>query len=1276
MEPGRFQDFCLRFLPCLNSRYVGLERFGHTVEGKTRRGTPDLIKTLDSGKQIAVQCGTEDRYWGPTAEIEELKPVQDILECLKKLDDPIEIVAISNREIPTNAPNAKSKIIGAFADRTPALISPIALAEISEFLDNSSEDPSVKRLIADFCPEAAENIKAAEALQKYRMAQDLSQLRRTDAGALILAIESAVAAYSEAEKIREVVIEQLDALSSCRVASIPAFLGLQRASVERLPMTDPMGKVWLLIGLPKIGKSSLLLQLISRWSSFDVRYFDIPVDDAEACSGEIVWELLRIALPEDELSRLSREGVARRARLEEAQPPSRPVVVVVDNANHLSERGLRHISEILGDLKRANIFGAASLACIFASNKRLGALTAIDEVVAAPRWDSAELRELLLAELGQIPGPEEQSGAYLTVLAERSGGHPLLSTALARKCGDISELIGSSLRNAAAVEDEDLSREALSFLYGELLSDPDYQNFVQRLSILIGRQDNTVLEAIRRVEPTVRTSVAVLLDRILTSAIEGDAEKGYTVPPVFRDIARQRINKDEQRRVYSEVAKTLLKPEGNVIQAERTISGITHAILAGDVSAALGWTSLLVHSGLDSLEKPQLEVLLDRLQFVTFIKPRVGLRDQFVQAVALVTLAFGFGRINRTDTAAEVLQHVRLDAAPTSEDSDFVTEANSLKSMSVVLRATYLAGNSPPLALEALGSIDATDVGDMANDTWHTLLNMMSVLIPKCRYNEKIGQLIRVVVANIRDTDAGERREALLIASSVARRAKEGDLLEADFESVFGESALSPVLSKFCHATYLLETGQVAESLPEIAYALETLQGLGYSNEWDVARLELARGDAAYKLEDDQLAIQAYRTAVTAAPSDSFESAWGSCRLGTLSEDEQLLSSAAAGFKSLGYEEMSARATGARGAIMVRYGSQSQGLSCLASVVASFFDSKIDAAGPAAAVALAHVTRLKTQLAGESLPSDADFPAFAVAPYETVISTARPRGGAAMAFFLVGDTYRALGDSREAREWFRRALNSEHPESELFSVPLIVERVLADREAIDCSDDELLGRCAELVLNPAIIGPFVGSFIRREFVSYCLFHDVDAELNETGRTDRIAALLLAVERVLSSTNPESYWSSEVSLRRANVAKARHERGETIVKHFRAALAEARKVENGSVMMAAGHALGFEHVEEATSLRELAEFQFALLRGIELQKVDLDQPITFGRNLYRIWRYLSYRRLSERDLNAVKLLRNAAVAMDHAGTDPELAGKVMVILLCKLLRTRKFIRAES
>jgi hypothetical protein len=242
--------------------------------------------------------------------------------------------------------------------------------------------------------------------------------------------------------------------------------------------------------------------------------------------------------------------------------------------------------------------------------------------------DELEHERLLHALRSCCPVPDDEANIryrYLAVLTYRSGGHPLLGTALARKYGDLAQLIASSLRNSTGVEEEDLSREALPFLYGELLPDSDSQNFVQRLSVLVGRQDDSVLEAIRRVEPTVRTPTAVLLDRILTSAVEGDAENGYMVPPVFRDLAKQRIHVDEQRRVFAEVAKTLLEPEGNVMRAERTISGITHSLLAGDVTNTLAWTSLLVHNALESLENPQLEVLLDRLQLVSFIKPQLGL---------------------------------------------------------------------------------------------------------------------------------------------------------------------------------------------------------------------------------------------------------------------------------------------------------------------------------------------------------------------------------------------------------------------------------------------------------------------------------------------------------------------------------------------------------------------------------------------------------------------------------------------------------------------------
>jgi tetratricopeptide (TPR) repeat protein len=260
----------------------------------------------------------------------------------------------------------------------------------------------------------------------------------------------------------------------------------------------------------------------------------------------------------------------------------------------------------------------------------------------------------------------------------------------------------------------------------------------------------------------------------------------------------------------------------------------------------------------------------------------------------------------------------------------------------------------------------------------------------------------------------------MMVAFSIAMRAKEGDLQEADLEGVFGQFGLSPVLANVCKATYLLETGRVAESLSAIDPAVQTLRKLGYSNEWDLARLELTRGDAAYKLERDELAIQAYRSGVAAAQQDSFEYAWCSWRLGTLSKDENLLSQAAAAFKSLNLNDMCARALGAQGAVLADAGDHARALSCFASVVSGYYESQIDEMGAPAAVALAHITRLRADLTGESLPGEAEFPAFETTAYETVIPTARPQGTHATACFLLGETYRASGRISTRMNTFER----------------------------------------------------------------------------------------------------------------------------------------------------------------------------------------------------------------------------------------------------------------
>src|ERR1035437_3257844 len=184
MEPGRFQDFCLHFLPCLADRFAGLERHGHTAGGKTRPGVPDLIKTLDSGKQIAVECGTGEGYWGPAEDVEDLKPYKDIAKCLQALDAPVEIVAVSNREVPSGAVNVKSEIARALQPQTEAQITLIDVSEISDFLDRSVEDSRVKQLLSDYCPNITAIVKALNDQQKLQIAQDIFRVYQADAGSL------------------------------------------------------------------------------------------------------------------------------------------------------------------------------------------------------------------------------------------------------------------------------------------------------------------------------------------------------------------------------------------------------------------------------------------------------------------------------------------------------------------------------------------------------------------------------------------------------------------------------------------------------------------------------------------------------------------------------------------------------------------------------------------------------------------------------------------------------------------------------------------------------------------------------------------------------------------------------------------------------------------------------------------------------------------------------------------------------------------------------------
>ncbi len=380
LEAGAFQDFALEFLPLLDPRFKGLARFGHTAAGKTRAGTPDLLKTDPAtGAQIAVQCGTDADYWSQKEPATRIKPVKDALKCIEALINLSEIVLISNRPVPTSAPDVRSDIIGHLRrPHTAAPVTLLSLEDVGQFLATSLHALALKPLIQRYFPEVAAAVVPPGEATRYRIAISVSQQRPVDAATLFRVVDEAVHTLPDVNKAREYVVERLDQFARCRLSAPPPFAGLRRESVASLPLATPFGKVWLLVGVPKIGKTSVLQQLMSHYPPSEVRWFDVPLD-ADDCAEEIIAELKHTFTA----------GVV---------PPSRPTVAgepgespesfprtlfVIDNAHHLSSRGLRRLAEGLQSVRRGPSFLQST--CIFVSTMALPLVTpVIDSVVLAP----------------------------------------------------------------------------------------------------------------------------------------------------------------------------------------------------------------------------------------------------------------------------------------------------------------------------------------------------------------------------------------------------------------------------------------------------------------------------------------------------------------------------------------------------------------------------------------------------------------------------------------------------------------------------------------------------------------------------------------------------------------------------------------------------------------------------------------------------------------------------------------------------------------------------
>ncbi|MGH7180800.1 MAG: hypothetical protein ACREJN_02350, partial [Nitrospiraceae bacterium] len=1094
-------------------------------------------------------------------------------------------------------------------------------------------------MLQKFFPEAFIFFENEEAAQQLRLGQQVAGERDVDANRLFALIRDTWQPSTPERGIYEQVIERIDAEEGrYRVTPSLPFTGIHRISVQELRLVNPVSKVWVLTGVPKIGKTSLLLQLASEWLDQDLRWYDCPIQDSTVAEA-IALDLIRAVTGKINVNAYLTSDLKLQELLLTSSPPSRSFIYVIDNADRLSDESQKLLARVLLLIKQTPAL-MKRLAIVLVSNKRLHYVAApVDETIVAPGWTAQELGTLI--DNSSIPIDAAKRGEYLETLEVFSGGHPLIARALARKCPAIAQLLMQQLASVPLVADEDLSREVQSLLYNDILTDADSQNLVQRLSILAHPAKEELCQALRtKVEPQISKSLHVIVERLGDAVIEGHPTSGYIVPFVFRRIASQKISLAEKVAVYRVAADTLLKINGNVINAGSATEGIFYAVCANDLGRVSYWTTLLIQQAMKlRVPNEQFEALVSCLAFLAHLKQPEGFPAQFSHAVTMISLAMAYSQLEQHDKVAGTLDKVRIDSpsAPTIQEKEAI---NHIRTFLVIFRSMTAMRRGEDNAAKYLVALTDKDFTDASPENRLSLLEILSIGVGRFPLSDLPAEWLRnildIFATNL--PSAVEQEVLVKLASNLALRAKQERVTFDRISGHFPETGFGTVLRCFAEATLKLEDGLQQEALAAIDEAMKIADSLAVNNPTLKVKLYQVKGDAAYQIPNYQVAEYAYAESLEATSEGSFDEAWSSWRLGQLRNDEHLLSRSAIAFHGLKHFEYWARAWGARGALLVGMSCETEGIDCWADLLEAYYEGGQKEAGPATTVAITHMTRFKMDRTGEVLVEGAlNYPNIEPSMYSRVLDTASPVAGPLGAYFILSEAYRVVGGQDESRKFLVHALSvTSSLDADRRVFPMVLMAV-CERNTDVHTDKEIVRRCLELTIHHVQLS----NRYPVSFLSYCVFHSLDSDTSLA----RLRLFTDILEEVLySKSDPDPYWTAELLLRKAKLLRLEGIDETQQVALYRKALDAGRANSNGAVIRSAAHALGFDLFDRASSILQLAEYHFEGLLGYELDEFKLPQLLDYGINLYRIWSRISFRWLRDVDLAAKNHLLEHAMIM--------------------------------
>ncbi len=984
IEPGKFQEFCLRFLPIDNEKYAGLTRHGSTYDGKTRKGTPDLIKTSSDGSQIAVECGTEANYWVVTPEnIEDSKPVKDGLKCLEKLLSITELVLASSQEVPTNMQNSYSLIIKFFKQKNNHLsVRCLSSQDFAQRLttDELINNPNTHPLLKDFFPEVWNYFENAQKMDAYNEAAKISSELLDDSFSKI--IEHCLKTGQQIPTKEKVKFLKEDIFGLGRFEIRDAPNDLFERDLSFLETHKLKGKIHQLIGIPKIGKSYITHNLRSVC---DARLTNTPIAQDEQYTFLKALEAIT-----------DQDGIN---------------LLIVDNIERFTEENIKSLNAILIQKKSQFKTGVILVSNIHYKHK----MSCIDEVIIAPKWSPDELMKLIPHDHVEA----EQAIEYFETLASISGGHPLIAKSIAANAKTKSDIYLNKIFSLNPT-DEKLSQETSILLFEKTLQTTDEINFVTRLSNCTYSADEIEIEAICGVQPVIKTPVKLILQKIGPTIFEGSISKGFEMNSLFKEVARKVASKTESKLVYSALADSNWRIKNNTIEGYPVIKSIHYLIMAERIDEAYA-RGMMLTSGLHKENDIKtIEEVISQIDILLLINEEVLLKKAWTYITSVLFKVSTFSLLNRTNSKSrhiDKLLDINVNKLAIFCDEAKVPIKNDIISsvlFSIVFNFEKFKNREKAISQ----IIDCLNESKGLPEFYKEVFPYFSWSLPlsKPEVSKLFSKLIEIISQyDFKTASAMSSNWGAFFKAKISEE-HEGIVLNS-----FSTKSLLEIFKSSFYELYKFDNTALIDALKKDGIPFE---------QYDESVLTILADKHYDNKEYDEASRYYSRVISTASKPINFLSGWAPWRLAhifniqdDLKESLIQLNQAAKIFKKSGSYGYSYRALGAMVIQNLRIKDYKEAISCAEILFDALFIENRRKAGPTVKVLSAQLLRLKKEFHQLKLQDGLVFPDLDIHYYETFLDTLEVADNGMLPYSFLSHLAFEAGDEKLSSRLLAKALS-------------------------------------------------------------------------------------------------------------------------------------------------------------------------------------------------------------------------------------------------------------